>query len=271
MLMNAKRIAFLGCGNMVQALFPRWHKLDPQAQFFTYTPSGTKAEEFAHLIGGKAIRSLFDLPPCDIYVFGFKPQTLYKAFADFKPTNKDAVGVSLLAAVNFEELEKTSGLKSLVRLMPNTPSLVGEGMMGVCSQGLSRDQAAYFEHIWQGISQVVNLPSESDLDTITPYSGSGPAYYFELARIMVHDLKERGIDGAMARKLVAQTMVGAGKMLLEADEPPAKLRDNVTSKGGITAAVLNSLSENGLETIFINALEAGHKRLNEMKKPTKDS
>tara|TARA_R110000868_G_scaffold118569_1_gene314414 strand:- start:2166 stop:2978 length:813 start_codon:yes stop_codon:yes gene_type:complete len=270
MLMNSKRIAFLGCGNMVQALFPRWHELDPKAQFYTYTPTGVKAEEFAHIIKGKPVKSLFDLPPCDVYVFGFKPQTLLKAFADFKPTNKNAVGVSLLAAVNFEDLEQASGLKSLIRLMPNTPSLVGEGIMGVCERSLSDDQKAYFDHILEGVSKVVHLEKESDLDLITPYSGSGPAYFFEIARILVHDLKERGIEGALARKLVAQTIFGAGKMLLDADEPPAKLRDNVTSKGGITAAVLNSLKDNDLESIFNKAIQAGHDRLNEMKKPTKD-
>ncbi|MBH48764.1 MAG: hypothetical protein CME71_11400 [Halobacteriovorax sp.] len=270
MLTNSKRIAFLGCGNMVQALFPRWNELDPNAQFYTFTPSGAKAEEFASTINGKAVKSLFDLPPCDVYVFGFKPQTLFKAFSDFKPTNKNAVGVSLLAAVPFEDLEAASGLKSLVRLMPNTPSLVGEGIMGVCERNLNQEQKNYFDHIFNGVSQTVHLESESDLDLITPYSGSGPAYFFEIARILVHDLKERGIDGSLARKLVAQTIFGAGKMLLDADEPPAKLRDNVTSKGGITAAVLNSLKENNLENIFNQAIQAGHDRLSEMKKPTKE-
>lgn len=265
MIGNAKRIAFLGCGNMVQALFPRWRELDPKAQFFTYTPSGARAEEFARLMGGKPVKSLFDLPPCDAYVFGFKPQTLHSAFKDFKPTNSNAVGVSLLAAVPFEDLAMASGLNALVRLMPNTPALVGEGMMGVVSRGLDASQTAYFDGVWAGLSRVVNLETEKELDLITPYSGSGPAYYFELARIMVHDLKERGFESSVARELVAQTMLGAGKMLLEANEPPAKLRDNVTSKGGVTAAVLNSLSSDGLEAIWNRAVAAGHKRLEELK------
>lgn len=262
---NPKRIAFLGCGNMVQALFPRWRELDPSAHFYTYTPSGNRADEFATLIGGKAVKSLFDLPACDAYIFGFKPQTLHNAFADFKPTNPNAVGVSLLAAVPFDELEKASGLKALVRLMPNTPSLVGEGMMGAVSRNLSDGQHEYFDRIWQGLSRTVTLEKESDLDVITPYSGSGPAYFFELARIMVHDLKERGIDGHMARDLVAQTVLGAGKMLLESNEPPAKLRDNVTSKGGVTAAVLKSMSDDHLEGLWRRAIEAGHQRLRELK------
>ncbi|PIP91599.1 MAG: hypothetical protein COW01_08650 [Bdellovibrionales bacterium CG12_big_fil_rev_8_21_14_0_65_38_15] len=269
MLINKKRIAFLGCGNMVQALFPNWHKLDPTAQFFTYTPSETKALEFAHIIGGKAVKSLFDLPPCDIYVFGFKPQTLHKVFADFKPTNKEAIGVSLLAAVTFSELEEASGLKSLYRLMPNTPSLVGEGMMGVCSKNIPDHANAYFEHIFNGLSKTIELETEEELDTITPYSGSGPAYFFEIARIMAHDCIERGIEPQIARKLVAQTLLGAGKMLVEASEPPAKLRDNVTSKGGVTAAVLNSLKDQGLEKIFVEAISAGHNRLSELKKNSK--
>ncbi len=260
-----KRIAFLGCGNMVQALFPRWHELDTKAQFFTYTPSGSRAEEFAQVIGAKVVKSLFDLPPCDAYVFGFKPQVLHDVFADFRPTNPRAVGVSLLAAVPFSDLEAASGLSALVRLMPNTPALVGEGMMGVVSKGLDHSQQTYFDQIWSGISRVVTFETENELDIITPYSGSGPAYFFELARIMVHDLKERGIDGKMARTLVAQTILGAGKMLLEATEPPAKLRDNVTSKGGVTAAVLKSMSDDQLEALWCRAIEAGHQRLSELK------
>lgn len=269
MVGSSKKIAFLGCGNMVQALFPTWKKLDPSAQFYTYTPSGTKAAEFAKLIGGKAVKSLFDLPPCDAYIFGFKPQTLRTAFTDFKPTNPNAVGVSLLAGVTFEDLKKTSGLNALVRLMPNTPAIVGEGMMGVISKDLSTAQTAYFDGVWSGLSKVINLETEAELDLITPYSGSGPAYYFELARIMVHDLKERGLDSARARELVAQTMLGSAKMLLEANEPPAKLRDNVTSKGGVTAAVLKSFQDDHLESLWKRAIAAGHERLAELKN-TKD-
>ena len=255
---------------MVQALFPRWHELDSSAQFYTYTPTHTKALEFAHLIGGKAVKSLFDLPPCDIYIFGFKPQTLHKVFADFKPTNKDAVVVSLLAAVTFEELEQASGLKSLIRLMPNTPSLVGEGIMGMCSKNIPATVSSYFDHVFSGLSHLVELESEDALDTITPYSGSGPAYFFEIARIMANDLIEKGIEPIVARKLVAQTLYGAGKMLVEAKEPPAKLRDNVTSKGGVTAAVLNSFKDQALEKIFVEAIGAGHKRLHELKHNSKE-
>lgn len=269
MLLSNKRIAFLGCGNMVQALFPNWHKLDPSAQFFTYTPSETKALEFADRIGGKAVKSLFDLPPCDIYVFGFKPQTLHKVFEDFKPTNKEAVGISLLAAVTFDELEEASGLRSFYRLMPNTPSLVGAGMMGICSKNIPDHLVGYFDHVFRGLSELIELGSESELDSITPYSGSGPAYFFEIARIMAADCIERGIEPALARKLVAQTIYGAGKMLVESLEPPAKLRDNVTSKGGVTAAVLNSLKDQGLEKIFVEAIGAGHQRLNELKNNSK--
>ncbi len=255
---------------MVQALFPRWRELDPSAQFYTYTPTHTKALEFAHIIGGKAIKSLFDLPPCDIYIFGFKPQTLHKVFADFKPINKDAIVVSLLAAVTFKELEEASGLKSIIRIMPNTPSLVGEGMMGVCSKNIPSSVAAYFDHILPGLSHMVELDTEEALDIITPYSGSGPAYFFEIARIMANDLIEKGIDATTARKLVAQTIYGAGKMLVDSVEPPAKLRDNVTSKGGVTAAVLNSLKDQALEKVFVESIAAGHKRLDELKKNSKE-
>lgn len=250
---------------MVQALFPRWRSLDPTASFYTYTPSGVRAQEFAEIIGGKAVKSLFILPPCDAYVFGFKPQTLKTIFSEFKPINTHAVGISLLAGVGFDDLAKASGLNALVRLMPNTPAVVGEGMMGVVSRGLDSSQTAYYDGVWSGLSRVINLETEDQLDLITPYSGSGPAYLFELARIMVSDLKARGIESATARELVAQTMLGAGKMLLEAHEPPAKLRDNVTSKGGVTAAVLESFHKDGLETIWNRAIEAGHQRIKELK------
>jgi pyrroline-5-carboxylate reductase len=175
------------------------------------------------------------------------------------------VVVSLAAGLPSAKLEAAlpSGTP-VVRVMPNTPSLVGEGMSIISAGSNCSDaQMAEVTELLESIGKTVNV-DEAYQDSMTAISGSGPAYFFYVVEAMIAAGVAMGIDAAIAKELAVQTIVGSAKLLEETGADPEELRMNVTSKGGVTAAAIAHFDERELKLIFQQALEAARKRSIEM-------
>jgi pyrroline-5-carboxylate reductase len=148
----------------------------------------------------------------------------------------------------------------VVRVMPNTPAMVGEGMSAISAgAGAGPQHVALARVIFEAVGQVVEVP-EAQLDAVTALSGSGPAYLFLLAEAMVDAGADLGLDRAIAATLIAQTVIGAGVMLRDSGDDAVTLRKAVTSPNGTTAAALDSFESAGLRSILAAGARAARDR-----------
>lgn len=262
-------ILILGAGNMASALIPKsFNKI--AHSYFVSTPSGSSATKFANEFGISNLEYLDALSRLrngdfDILWLAMKPQS----FSDFAKNNlyfdySELEVVSILAGTQASQISKVFNHKNIIRLMPNTPTAYGLGVNPLWS----KEQTDFVLDLLEDLNKVgvsFQVESEDILDLITPFSGSGPAYFFEIARIMQDKLKNYGVSDEISRKIIGMTMKGSGEMILEARGTLIELRENVTSKKGVTYEALKVFEEAGLETIISEAIEKALKRVNELK------
>jgi pyrroline-5-carboxylate reductase len=156
---------------------------------------------------------------------------------------------------------------ALVRVMPNQPSLVGEGMSGLCaSASVNENGRALANYVMEATGTSAWFEDEQLMDAVTAISGSGPAYFYLVMEIMQQVAEEFGFDKATARTLATRTALGAGMVAAGSDEELAELRERVTSPGGTTAAAIQSLEASDIRETFRKALTAARNRSIELGK-----
>ena len=206
----------------------------------------------------------------DILVLAVKPQVMQCAVEDIaeKLLQRQPLIVSIAAGIPIASIESWAGSSlSLIRVMPNTPALTGNGASGMyANQLVSKSQRAQAQKIMEAIGIAVWVDDESLIDTVTAVSGSGPAYFFYLMDAMVKAAQECGLDAKTSRQLTLQTALGAARLALASDESPADLRRRVTSPGGTTEAAVEILDKNDCEDILIRAVHAARQRSVELAK-----
>ena len=202
----------------------------------------------------------------DVVIIAVKPQDFETCIAELRAeVEHDFLLVSLLAGVKSSRIENQVGGKArVIRVMPNTPILLGEGM-SVIAKGKSGTDG--------DLAWVVNLLSNSGktlvveeelMDAVTAVSGSGPAYFYGFVESMIKAANKLGLSEQDSKLLVHQTLIGAGKMVQESGKDAATLRREVTSPNGTTAAALSSFESNGWEEIVYKAMKAGMDRSKEL-------
>lgn len=260
------KIAVIGCGNMAQALVIPMAKNNSEIEIFCYTPSNTRAHTLASAANGTVVTKLSELPKCDLYLLGFKPQNLADFAINFKSDfPSGATILSILAGVTTNKLTDLLGLESIIRVMPNTPSLVKEGANAIFfTSSVDQKTVSKVLQYLKSVGQVFQFNTEDKIDIITPFSGSGPAYIFEIARILIDKLSSMGIDEVVATQIINQTLLGSSKLLGESEKSAKALRDSVTSKNGVTYEALEVFKEAGLETIVGTAIDKAFKRAKEL-------
>lgn len=256
------KFGFFGCGNMGRAIAEGIRKNDSQAQLYFYTPTQTKAEILAGELKGQHVKVLSEMPKdLDWYVLAFKPQSLN----DFQFTFfKEQKVLSILAGTSLETLKKKCQTNDVSRLMPNTPSGLGAG----ANLLFAPEHALELEKILTPLGKVFTVSSEDELDLLTPFTGSGPALVFEFARIFEEALNEMSPHPA-AREMIAQTFLGSSKLMMEASRTNTSfevLREQVTSKKGVTFEALKIMEKEQLPDIMKKAFKAAHARTLELKK-----
>lgn len=169
--------------------------------------------------------------------------------------------ISVMAGVSSDALRGALGPQvRIVRAMPNTPCLLGEGMTGIArGAGATESDERVAENLFASLGRTL-LVRESEIDAITAVSGSGPAYIYLVAELMEQAARALGLGEADARRLVLQTVIGAGRLMRESGADPAELRRAVTTPAGTTAAAIGVLEARGVPSAFIDAIVAARER-----------
>ncbi|MFT6332418.1 MAG: pyrroline-5-carboxylate reductase [Lentimonas sp.] len=260
-----KKILFIGCGKMGGAIIKNLLSNGFEYnQFIILKPSKSNM-----ITGIKYISSYDQLPKsyqADIVVFGFKPQVAREILMDFaihKPFSSNTIFTSILAGKKTSFFEEILGEKAkVVRIMPNLPTLINEGIFGYyLNHNINKLEAESLTQFLNGVGKNIALEKEELINKVTAISGSGPAYLFLFAQYMIESAIELGIDKELAKQLVSQTIYGSAKMVLNSDDDAVDLIKSVASKGGTTQAALDVLQKNGdFKEIISNSTKAAHKR-----------
>jgi len=260
--MTRKKMAIIGCGKMASAMVLGMPKED--LEFFGFNPTLKKAQDLMERVGGTAVSKIKDIPPSDFYLIGAKPQHFNDLKNTFAPP-ENAVVISLMVGITIDSLKKGFNVDRIIRLMPNTPCLVGEGVIGLIASGeVEKVILSKAIDLFKQVGMVFEVDDEELINIITPFTGSGPAYIFELANILIKSMQEKGFEKDVAQKLIEQMIFGAATLMSKSSESPEVLRNNVTSKGGTTEAALNVFKSSGLENIIEKAIKANLTRAKEI-------
>jgi pyrroline-5-carboxylate reductase len=255
-------IGLIGAGNMARALIGGLLASGTQAsQLYA---SDAKSEVLTAICAELKVRPLSEATtPCSALIVAVKPADVQEALRDSVTFIGDqTVVLSIAAGIPTTALANwmPKGV-AVVRAMPNTPALIGAGISGLFAMAtVSAAQRALAEAILCAVGEVVWVESEDALDAITAVSGSGPAYLFYLVEAIEQAALAEGLNRAAARKLALSTCAGAARLAAESDKPPATLREQVTSKGGTTAAALDSLKSDGFIEMVQRAVHAARLR-----------
>jgi len=257
-------IGVIGCGNMASAIVKGIHQKFPEEKFLTYTPSRTRAVDLAKTVNGSVADGLKDFSQCEVIIIGCKPQQFddlsmkLKEAADFKNT----YFISIMAAIPLNFLQNSLEAHQVTRIMPNMPSLYGEGVsLMLHSKEVKKELKAKCEKYFAACSSVHEISDEDIFDKVTTVTGSGPAYVFQFAKTFSDQLEAWGLDRDEARKMVTQLFIGSAKHMEQSQEKSfSNLIDEVTSKGGVTIEAVNVFKENKLQDITSSALKAAYNR-----------
>lgn len=245
-------------------------RLVPPNALLASDPLAATREAFAREVPGARVIEVNgpEFQACDVVFLAVKPQTMKQALAQVREHLRgDALVVSIAAGVPIARL--AAGLAAgqrIVRVMPNTPCLIGKGASGY-SLGPTATAAdgKLVAQLLSAVGVAFEVP-EAQLDAVTGLSGSGPAYVYTLIEQMAEGGRKVGLAPELAAALAVQTAVGAAEMVLASGETPAVLRDRVTSPGGTTLAGLAALEENGFQRAVVAAVEAATARSIELGK-----
>jgi len=249
-------IGFIGGGNMAEALI----KGILQSSIKDIMVSEPRDERRAYLEKTYGIRTTSDnkeiCKNCTIIILAVKPQNMDDVTAEISGIiSSDTLIVSIAAGITLSYLSTRLKTSKIIRVMPNTPALVQEGMsvLSMC-ECIHDKEMGLVREIFMSVGKVLVLP-EKYMDAVTALSGSGPAFFALFAEKMVEAGITLGLTGENASELAMQTLIGTAK-LLETGMPPGRLREMVTSPGGTTAAGLRVFEEKGLKNIVQAAIEA---------------
>ena len=225
-----------------------------------------RARELEERYGVEVVSNVDAAGKADTLALVVKPQDMGDVLDELAPVVRPGqLVVSLAAGITtaFIEARLPAGV-AVVRVMPNTPALVDEGMAAI-SRGSHCDEShlAEAESLMRSTGKVIRVP-EKQQDAVTAISGSGPAYLFFVVEAMIEAGVHLGLPRSTATELVVQTMVGSAKLLRETGEHPVVLRERVTSPGGTTAAAVRKLEDHGVRAAFMTALESARDRSREL-------
>ncbi len=253
-------ITFLGGGNMASALIGGLlNQGFPAGQL---TVIEISAEGRARLEEKFAVRcydaAQADALACDVLLLAVKPQQMRAACAPLLGHLDQQLLISIAAGLRLADLSRwLGGYGKLIRVMPNTPALIGAGVTGLFAlPGVSEDEKRQAEQVMQAVGSTVWVDDESRMDAVTAISGSGPAYVFLFIEALQQAAGELGFTPQAARQLALDTVLGSARLAAQSADPASVLRERVTSKGGTTEAALRVMDERALKDLVTAAAAA---------------
>ena len=266
-----EKFGFIGVGNMGGTLAKIAIRSCGGQSVFVSSRTMEKARSFADENGCVAMRNGAVAERAELIFLGVKPQKMTELFDEIAPilaARYDRfVLVTMAAGLTCERIaEMAGGDYPVIRIMPNTPALVGQGVIPYCGNDrVTEEDFAELERVLGGAGLVTNLP-ESLIDAASALSGCGPAFVYILIEALADAAVSCGLPRATALEFAAQTVLGAGKMVLETGQHPAALKDAVCSPAGSTIAGVRALEEGAFRAAAENAVIASFRRTKELGK-----
>lgn len=268
LIQSTLKIAFIGGGNMAQALIGGLAgKLVPANQLHVVDVIPGTLTLLSQRFGVSTASEPTDvLADCDVIVLAVKPQQLRDVVATIKPFIHSQLILSIAAGIRAVDISRwLGGHQLIVRTMPNTPALIGQGMTGAYAMsGVSELQKQRADALLRAVGDTVWVEDEAQIDAVTAISGSGPAYVFYFIEAMQQAATELGLSAEQGRRLAQATFAGAAALAGKSEEPVSMLRERVTSKGGTTYAALSSMESSGVKSALVKALHAAADRGREL-------
>ena len=267
--MQHKLVCFIGGGNMAQAIvFGLLKQSYPADKIIVCDPNEEKRDLFAQKGVCTSTDNVAAVAQAEVVLLAVKPQVLADVCAPLSAVDfSDKLLISIAAGISVKRLTALlPTAQSTVRVMPNTPALVGEGMAGLfAAKNTSENDRTFVQDLLSAVGKTLWVASEEHMHAVTAASGSSPAYFFQFLEAMQQGLIDMGLSADNARELVQQAMLGSAKMVVENPQIDlSTLRQNVTSKGGTTAAALNVLNQHQFNDIVQHAMQACVARSKEM-------
>lgn len=261
-------VGFIGAGNMAQAIFRRWierEKIAP-ASLYISELDATRRQALQAQYGLQTVQSNVALiQSVDVVILAIKPNQSGPVLEEIAPFARGKSVLSIVTGLTTEKMCETLPGAAVARIMPNTPAMVGEGVFAVSlSHTLSQDTVQWMEAMFETLGRVYFV-AEKDMDAVVGVSGSGPAYAFLMIEAMADAGVLQGLSRDLAYQLAAQTLVGAGRMVLEGGHP-AVLKDAVCSPAGTTIEAIYTLEKNGFRYAVIDAVSECTKKAKSLRK-----
>lgn len=255
------KIGFIGTGNMGSALAQAVAQV-PGNQVLLSNHNPDKSQRLAQLTNGILLSNQELVSQADVVFLGVKPHLLASLTQELAPLAKpETVWISMAAGVPLASLAQHLPLDHTIRIMPNTPVAIGQGMT---TYSLANPELApLLEHLLAASGRLMQLP-ENLLDAATALAGCGPAFVYQMIEALTDAGIEQGLKPSEAQALVAQTLLGTAQMTLQSDKHPAQLRQEVTSPGGSTIAGVVSLEKNGFRAALMEATKAAVQKTKEL-------
>ncbi len=267
--MTSPLIAFIGGGNMASAIVGGLLRAGTAAgQIVVVEPHAPQRQKLVGEFGVLALAAGdASLAGASTVVWAVKPQLFAEAAAPVKVWVGAALQLSVMAGIHSDALVAATGSERVVRAMPNTPALIGQGIAGLYARpAVSGEERSRVEQLLAPTGQTLWVEREDDLDAVTALSGSGPAYFFFFVEAMMAAAVDMGLSAEQGRRLALATCAGAAALGLASDESPATLRERVTSKGGTTHAAITSLQADAVDAAIRRAVLAAQQRAAELGK-----
>lgn len=264
-----KKLGFIGCGKMASAIIKGVLATEKK-----YDIKGSEANpELANIAQERlGIPVLTDnkmlVIDCDVIVIAVKPNYVTQVLEEIKnELTPDKLIVSVAAGVSTEKIESIIGKSRIVRVMPNTPALVLEGMSGVCKgKYANEDDVAFVIGLLSAIGKCIEV-KENQMDIVTAISGSGPAFFYKVIEDIARAGEKLGLDYNKSLLLATQTALGSAKMVFDRGELTVQtLIDNVATKGGCTFVGITTMNEENSTKLFYDVIDKTAQKANELGK-----
>ena len=262
---DVMKLGFIGCGNMAQAMITGilTQKVVSGNDLIVSNP---REEKFANLKEKFQILTTTDnkevAKQSDILVLSVKPQVYPAVIKEIRDeVSTEQIIVTIAAGVSMAVTERQFGKEvKIVRVMPNTPALVLEGMSGLCcNEYVTEEEFNQVAHIFESFGKAEKI-TENLMDAVVGVSGSGPAYVYMFIEAMADAAVAQGLPRKQAYTFAAQTVLGSAKMVLETEKHPGELKDAVCSPAGTTIEAVNMLEKKGMRSAVIEAVNAAAKK-----------
>ncbi len=268
-MMTSGHIGFIGAGNMAEAIIRGLvgKQVVPSGRIVVSDPSEARRTLLVDSFGVTAVEGNRKvLEASDIVVLAVKPQIMAEALAPVADAFRaNQLVVSIAAGIRTDTIDgMCSGKPSIIRVMPNTPALVGKGVSALCAgPRAGEEHLRQVESLLSAVGTTLRV-DESQMDAVTAISGSGPAYVFYLMEAMLSAAAELGFTPDKARQLVYGTLSGSAALADASVESPDVLRSRVTSKGGTTEAAIKLLDSEHVRHSLVSAFKAAAQRSKEL-------